>query len=73
MSSPRRPDALRRSSLSAETIRAYTDSPTGDSAEGESKVLHKRGWGLQIIEGLMDDVLIESGAAGTTVVMVKAR
>ena len=39
----------------------------------ESKVLHKRGWGLQIIEGLMDEVLIESGSSGTTVVMVKAR
>ena len=45
-------------------------------AQGPKKgsgILHKRGWGLQIIEGLMDDVLIESGASGTTVVMVKAR
>ena len=41
--------------------------------ERESKVLHKRGWGLQIIEGLMDEVLIESGSSGTTIVMVKAR
>ena len=43
------------------------------SRKKESKVLHKRGWGLQIIEGLMDEVLIESGSSGTTVVMVKAR
>ena len=42
-------------------------------SQGEAKVLHKRGWGLQIIEGLMDDVVIESGARGTKVVMVKAR
>ena len=35
--------------------------------------LCKRGWGLQIIEGLMDEVRIESGALGTTVVMRKTR
>ena len=35
--------------------------------------LAKRGWGLQIIEGLMDEVRIESGSTGTTVVMSKAR
>lgn len=33
----------------------------------------KRGWGLQIIRGLMDDVEIESGASGTSIVMTKAR
>ncbi len=48
------------------------DKP-GAGDEKESNVLHKRGWGLQIIEGLMDEVLIESGSSGTTVVMVKAR
>ena len=36
-------------------------------------LLSKRGWGLQIIEGLMDEVQIESGASGTTVIMLKAR
>ncbi|MEM7051687.1 MAG: ATP-binding protein [Acidobacteriota bacterium] len=33
----------------------------------------KRGWGLRIIRGLMDDVQIHSGGDGTTVVMTKAR
>jgi len=53
------------------------DSGVGFSAAGrgaKGKVaLSKRGWGLQIIEGLMDEVRIESGAGGTTVVMCKAR
>jgi serine/threonine-protein kinase RsbW len=39
----------------------------------EQVKLHKRGWGLSIIEGLMDEVHIESGSGGTTVVMCKAR
>ncbi len=33
----------------------------------------KRGWGLKIIRGLMDDVEIRSGPGGTTVVMSKMR
>ena len=33
----------------------------------------KRGWGLTIIRGLMDEVEIHSGATGTTVVMSKSR
>ncbi len=33
----------------------------------------KRGWGLKIIHGLMDQVEISSDARGTTLVMVKAR
>ncbi|HVS15599.1 MAG TPA: ATP-binding protein [Thermoanaerobaculia bacterium] len=32
----------------------------------------KRGWGLQIIEGLMDSVRVESSALGTAVIMCKA-
>lgn len=32
----------------------------------------KRGWGLKIIEGLMDRVQVESGEHGTSVVMSKA-
>lgn len=40
---------------------------------GDRMPLTKRGWGLQIIEGLMDEVRIESGKSGTTVVMCKAR
>ena len=48
-------------------------SPHGKSGAKEKLKLSKRGWGLQIIEGLMDEVHIESGASGTTVVMSKAR
>lgn len=33
----------------------------------------KRGWGLRIIQGLMDEVRILSGSEGTTVVMSKSR
>lgn len=33
----------------------------------------KRGWGLKIMRGLMDEVDIRSGADGTTIVMSKAR
>jgi anti-sigma regulatory factor (Ser/Thr protein kinase) len=35
--------------------------------------VRKRGWGLKIIRGLMDEVEILSGADGTTVVMSKMR
>ena len=37
------------------------------------KAMRKRGWGLKIIRGLMDEVEILSGAQGTTVVMSKMR
>ena len=37
------------------------------------KSTNKRGWGLKIIEGLMDEVEIDSGRNGTTVVMRKRR
>jgi serine/threonine-protein kinase RsbW len=33
----------------------------------------KRGWGIKIIESLMDDVRIESGTRGTRIVMRKYR
>ncbi|MCM3876550.1 MAG: ATP-binding protein [Thermoanaerobaculia bacterium] len=33
----------------------------------------KRGWGIKIIESLMDDVRIESGEQGTRIVMRKYR
>ncbi len=33
----------------------------------------KRGWGLKIIQGLMDEVRISSGSRGTTVIMSKLR
>jgi serine/threonine-protein kinase RsbW len=37
------------------------------------KARRKRGWGLKIIRGLMDEVEISSGPEGTTVVMSKLR
>ena len=37
------------------------------------KAPRKRGWGLKIIHGLMDEVEIHSGSEGTTVVMSKLR
>jgi serine/threonine-protein kinase RsbW len=40
---------------------------------GKLKAVRKRGWGLKIIRGLMDEVEILSGADGTTVVMSKMR
>ncbi len=39
----------------------------------KSKAPRKRGWGLKIIRGLMDEVEIRSGSEGTTVVMSKLR
>ncbi len=41
--------------------------------EDKLKATRKRGWGLKIIRGLMDQVEILSGADGTTVIMSKAR
>jgi len=37
------------------------------------KSANKRGWGLKIIEGLMDHVDVRSGVRGTSVVMSKNR
>jgi len=41
--------------------------------EDKLKAANKRGWGLTIIKGLMDEVEIHSGLNGTTVVMTKLR
>ena len=41
--------------------------------ETKLKGSRKRGWGLKIIQGLMDEVRILSGSNGTTVVMSKSR
>ncbi len=41
--------------------------------EAKIKGDRKRGWGLKIIQGLMDEVEILSGSQGTTVVMSKSR
>jgi serine/threonine-protein kinase RsbW len=41
--------------------------------EEKLRAARKRGWGLQIIKGLMDDVNIRSDAHGTTILMSKLR
>jgi serine/threonine-protein kinase RsbW len=41
--------------------------------EDKLKAQRKRGWGLKIIRGLMDEVEIRSGVEGTIVVMSKLR
>lgn len=41
--------------------------------EAKLRGSRKRGWGLKIMQGLMDDVKILSGSHGTTVVMCKSR
>ena len=41
--------------------------------EEKLKANRKRGWGLKIIEGLMDEVEVETGSHGTTVRMTKSR
>jgi serine/threonine-protein kinase RsbW len=43
------------------------------SIEKKLKAASKRGWGVKIMQGLMDEVQIHSGANGTMVVMSKAR
>lgn len=43
------------------------------SIERKFRSKNKRGWGLTIMQGLMDEVKIHSGAHGTTVVMYKSR
>jgi serine/threonine-protein kinase RsbW len=46
---------------------------TDPRIEDKLKASRKRGWGLKIIRGLMDEVEIRSGAEGTIVVMSKLR
>ena len=41
--------------------------------EAKLRGSRKRGWGLKIMQGLMDEVKILSGTHGTTVVMSKTR
>jgi anti-sigma regulatory factor (Ser/Thr protein kinase) len=41
--------------------------------EEKLKATRKRGWGLKIIDGLMDEVEIRSDATGTAIVMSKYR
>lgn len=46
---------------------------TEPTIQEKIKSRRKRGWGLSIIRGLMDEVEIRSGEDGTTVVMSKMR
>lgn len=41
--------------------------------ENALKGKRKRGWGLEIIQNLMDDVKIDSGEEGTTITMIKRK
>ncbi|MDH3253639.1 MAG: ATP-binding protein [Acidobacteriota bacterium] len=41
--------------------------------EEKLRAKSKRGWGLKIIKGLMDEVAIESSSTGTSIVMSKYR
>ena len=41
--------------------------------EEKLKATRKRGWGLKIIDGLMDEVTIQSNSTGTAIVMSKYR
>ena len=58
-----------------------TDHGTGFGAEqtnlltGEARAraMQKRGWGLEIIREMMDEVEIDSGDEGTTITMLKKR
>lgn len=47
------------------------DPSAARSKRQARNAVHKRGWGLSIIEAHMDEVGIESGADGTTIHMVK--
>jgi serine/threonine-protein kinase RsbW len=49
------------------------DTIAEPSIADKLKSNRKRGWGLKIIRGLMDEVQIDSGRHGTTVVMRKLR
>ena len=43
------------------------------TGEARARAMQKRGWGLEIIREMMDDVDIESDDEGTTITMLKKR
>lgn len=49
------------------------DKVVEPSIEDKLHAVSKRGWGLKIIEGLMDTVEVQSSAEGTSVIMSKSR
>ncbi|HSB62939.1 MAG TPA: ATP-binding protein, partial [Thermoanaerobaculia bacterium] len=66
--------------------RAYLEVDVADAGKGfdpsrvetpslpvKLRANRKRGWGIKIIESLMDDVRIESGEHGTRIIMRKYR
>lgn len=70
----------------AEDARVFLEVRVADSGTGfdperlpepeiakKLKADRKRGWGIKIIESLMDDVRIVSGGAGTRIIMRKYR
>ena len=61
------------SSAAAVTFGFSPDEIEEPVIEDKIKARRKRGWGLKIIRGLMDEVEIRSGSEGTTVVMSKLR
>lgn len=57
-----------------DTGRGFEPSEVADpKIEEKLRAARKRGWGLKIIRGLMDEVAIASDAEGTTITMVKYR
>ena len=43
------------------------------TGEARARAMQKRGWGLEIIREMMDEVEIDSGDDGTTITMLKKR
>ena len=43
------------------------------TGEARARAMQKRGWGLEIIREMMDEVDIDSGDEGTTITMLKKR
>ena len=41
------------------------------TGEARARAMQKRGWGLEIIREMMDEVDIDSGDDGTTITMLK--
>lgn len=46
---------------------------TPDIAKKLQPGIRKRGWGLKLMEGMMDSITIESGPGGTIITMTKKR
>ena len=51
----------------------FVDKTKFLNGEARARAMQKRGWGLEIIREMMDDVDIESDDEGTTITMLKKR